>query len=87
MTVYVIGWALVLLAAVPALAPKVETGVTITLGLLAVALAGLSMVLDFGAHRRDLLLWAGLILVLAGALLQRRHAGLRMARHEPRRQS
>jgi hypothetical protein len=85
MTVYVIGWLLVLAAALPALAPKIETGVTLTAGLLMVALAGLSMALDFGAHRRDLLLWAGMVLVLAGAFLQRRHAWGRLARQEASR--
>jgi hypothetical protein len=83
--VYVIGWLLVLAAALPALAPKIETGATMTAGLLMVALAGLSMALDFGAHRRDLLLWAGMVLVLAGAFLQRRHAWVRLARQEASR--
>jgi hypothetical protein len=75
MTACVMGWALLVLALLPALSPHVETGVTAAAGLLMVALAGLAMALDFGAHRRDMLLWAGLALTVLGLLMQWRRAG------------
>lgn len=62
----VIGWALLVMAAIPVLSPSIKTGVVSTLGLFAVALSGLTLIADRADGIREWLIIGGISLVVAG---------------------
>lgn len=70
------GLVLIVAAAVPALSPRVPTGVLTTLGLFALALAGITYATGTGMETRQWLLLAGVLVVGVGELVAW-HKGLR----------
>jgi uncharacterized membrane protein len=69
MTAEVIGWVMLVGAAVPVLSPGIRTGVASTLGLFALALAGLALIAGTGGGTREWLIGGGLVLAGIGELL------------------
>lgn len=84
MTAEVIGWVMLVGAAVPVLSPSIKTGIMSTLGLFALALAGLALIADRGDGARELLIVGGLVLAGGGELLYRRDIKWRQRLHRRR---
>jgi thiol:disulfide interchange protein len=83
MTPQMVGWVLLVLALIPALSQKVQTGVTSALGLWLLALAGIALIAGTGEGVREWLLCVGLVLAVAGEVMHwRRTVSPRRARSQ-----